>query len=240
MTGQDVNYMQKQYSNPTAAGFSLIELLIAMSITLILAGMACTLLAASFNIRGREDQKTAALADAQHALNLMSREIANSGFGLMNNGIVAADSTVDRIRIRANLNAFDRFVSSASVSDPNEDIGYKLVTDSTNSYIQRLDVNTGARTTILANRVDALRIRYFRDKVTYINDYDNCNITNISPQLTSTGAPNEVAATPAQARFLVMSVCVDLPARGSMGSSGYQPPSKVLLVSNVALRNVIQ
>lgn len=211
-----------------------------MTVTLALAGMACTLLAGSFNIRGREDQKTAALADTQRALNLMSREIANSGFGLMNNGIVAADSTVDRIRIRANLNAFDRYVSSATVSDPNEDVGYKLVTDSTNSYIQRLDVNTGARTTVLANRVDALRIRYFREKVTYATDFENCNITSVSPQLTSKGATNEVATAPGQAEFLVMTVCVDLPARGTPDSSGYQPPSKVLLVSDVALRNAIQ
>jgi len=197
MTRASDNFMQKQYSkSSSAAGFSLIELMVAMTITLFLASMACTLLAGSFNIRGREDQKTAALADTQRALNLMSREIANSGFGLSNNGIVAADSSMDRIRIRANLNAFDRFVSSANVSDPNEDVGYKLVTDNTNSYIQRLDVNTGARTTVLANRVDALRIRYFREKVIYTTDYATCNITNVTPLLTTTGATNEVAAAP--------------------------------------------
>ena len=220
--------------------FTLVELMVAMTVTLILAVMACNLVMGSFNIRGREDQKTAALADSQRALNLMSREIANSGFGLTTNGIVAADSAADRVRVRANLNAFDRYVSSASVSDPNEDVGYKLVTDGANSYIQRLDVNTGARTTVLANRVDALRIRYFREKVTYDTDFENCNITNVSPLLTAAGATNEVAAAPAQAKFLVMSVCVDLPARGTPGSSGYQPQSKVLLASDVTLRNSVR
>ena len=88
-------------------GFSLIELLIAMTITLTVLGLTGGLLASSFNVRARENQKTDALADAQRALNIMTREIANTGFGLANNGIVAADSNETAIRVRANLNAFD-------------------------------------------------------------------------------------------------------------------------------------
>ena len=83
-------------------GFSLIELLLAMTITLTVLGLTAGLLASSFNVRARENQKTDALADAQRALNIMTREIANTGFGLANNGIVAADSTESTIRIRAN------------------------------------------------------------------------------------------------------------------------------------------
>jgi len=80
-------------ANHTAqAGFSLFELLFALVITLTLAMMATSLLASSFTMRLREDQKTAALSDAQRALNIMTREIANSGFGLTNNGIVTAES----------------------------------------------------------------------------------------------------------------------------------------------------
>ena len=72
-----------------STGFSIIELLVAMTITLILMSLASFLIAGSFNVRGRENQKSSALADAQRALNAMTREIANSGFGLSNNGIVA-------------------------------------------------------------------------------------------------------------------------------------------------------
>src|SRR5215208_5619761 len=99
--------MATQKTQNGEVGFSLIELLIAMAISLTVLGLASSLLAGSFNVRSRENQKTDALADAQRALNIMTREIANSGFGLANNGIVEADSTASAIRIRSNLNAFD-------------------------------------------------------------------------------------------------------------------------------------
>src|SRR5438552_12210396 len=101
----------------TSAGFSLIELMISMAVTLILMGLASALIASSFNVRGRENQKSSALADAQRALNSMTREIANSGFGLSNNGIVVTQSNSTSIRVRANLNAFDRESTSNSVND---------------------------------------------------------------------------------------------------------------------------
>ena len=108
------------------AGFSLIELLLAMTITITILGLTSGFLAGSFNVRARENQKTDALADAQRALNIMTREIANTGFGLANNGIVAADSNESAIRVRANLNAFDSQTTSNSISDRNEDVKYSL------------------------------------------------------------------------------------------------------------------
>ena len=209
----------------SSAGFSLFELIIAMAITLILMGLASTLLAGSFNIRGREDQKTFALADSNRALNFMTREIANSGFGLTNNGIVAADSAERQIRVRANLNAFDGELSSSAVSDSNEDIRYRLVQTTTDSYIERLDVNTGARTTVLANRVDEFRVRYFADKVDYTPGA--CDISTTATEV----------ANKKDAKYLVLIVCVNLPARGTPGSPGYQPESSVQLLSDVTLRN---
>src|SRR5438552_18446310 len=110
----------------TSAGFSLIELMISMAVTLILMGLASALIASSFNVRGRENQKSSALADAQRALNSMSREIANSGFGLTNNGIVATESGLNSTRVRANLNALDRETTSSSVVDSDEDVLYNL------------------------------------------------------------------------------------------------------------------
>src|SRR5919106_2731501 len=107
-------------------GFSLIELLIAMTITLTVLGLTSGLLASSFNTRSRENQRSDALADAQRALNIMTREIANTGFGLTDNGIVAADSGATTIRVRANLNAFDGESTSLLVNDRNEDVKYAL------------------------------------------------------------------------------------------------------------------
>jgi prepilin-type N-terminal cleavage/methylation domain-containing protein len=209
------------------SGFSLVELMVAMTVTLVIMSLASTLISGSFKARTRENQKSDALADAQRALYVMSREVANSGFGLTGNGIVAADSTASSIRVRANLNAFDGQSSSGSVTDTDEDVKYVLYTSGGNSYILRLDVQTGARTTILANRVDSLVIRYYPDRVDYTQG--NCDIT-------PSGGAAEVTDK-ANTKFVVVALCVQLPAVGTAGSTGYQPPSRVQLVSDVTLRN---
>jgi len=214
------------------AGFTIAELMVAMTVTLVMIGLTSGLLAGSFKIRTRENQRTEALADTQRGLNLMTREIANSGYALIDNGIVAADSGIDSIRVRANLNASSGETTSNSATDRDEDVKYFLYTDSSNSYIVRLDVNTAAQQMILANRVDALKFRYYADKVTYTAD--SCDISNV---LDAYGNPaGEVAQKPG-AKYVVMTVCVNLPAIGSPGAPGYQPQSKVQLTSDIALRN---
>ena len=69
--------MQKSLRN--YAGFSLLELMVAMSLSLSVLGIGSVLLASSFNVRSREDRKSDAVADVQRALNIMTREISNSG-----------------------------------------------------------------------------------------------------------------------------------------------------------------
>src|SRR5919106_186473 len=201
-------------------GFSLIELIIAMTITLTVLGLAGSLLASSFNLRARGNQKKDAFADAQRALNIITREIAN-------NGIVAADSNASAIRVRSNLNALDGQTTSTSISDRNEDVKYSLYSAGNDSYIVRLDIGTQNQTTVLANRVDTLNIRYFPAKVTYTATSSNCDISTNSPEVTQKS----------DTKYIVLSVCVELPARGRPGSPGYQPVSRVQLVSDVYLRN---
>jgi prepilin-type N-terminal cleavage/methylation domain-containing protein len=209
------------------AGFSLLELVIAMAVALIVMGMASGLLAGSFNIRSRENQRSEAIADVQRALNTMTREIANSGFGLTNNGLVASESGANSIRFRANLNAYRAETTSDSVTDRDEDVEYKLTTDGVNSYIARLDVNTNNQTTVLANRIDSFRIRYYASKIDYTTG--NCDI------VPAAGAA-EVAQVSA-AKYVIVSLCVSLPARGTAGSPGYQPATSMQLVSDIWLRN---
>lgn len=208
-------------------GFSLVELMIAMAVTLVVTALAGNLIAGSFKTRTRENQRSDALADAQRALYVMSREIANSGFGLSNNGLVESDSGSTSIRVRANLNAFDGQTSSGSVTDSDEDVKYVLYSSGGASYIVRLDVNTGARTTILANRVDSLAIYYFADRVSYTQGTCDITTTDGSTQVTQKS----------DAKFVVIALCVQLPEVGAKGSEGYQPASRVQLVSDVSLRN---
>jgi prepilin-type N-terminal cleavage/methylation domain-containing protein len=217
-------------------GFSLIELMISMVITLVLVALASSLLAASFKIRIRENQRSDAIADAQRGLNLMSREIANSGFGLTDNGIVGSDSSRTAIRVRGNLNAFSGETTSNSVLDRDEDIKFMLYTENGSSYIVRLDVNVAAQEMVLANRVDNLNIHYYADKVVYstASSVPNCDIANVRD---ASGNPASEVTQKSSATYIVISTCVALPAVGASGSPGYQPASQIQLVSDVALRN---
>lgn len=223
--------MRDEREKNTAAGFSLIELIIAMATTLVLLGIASTVLSAGLRIREREESVTDAAADAQRALNIMSREIANAGFNLTTNGVVDGDSDSSSIRIRSNLNKYDSSASSASqngVIDAGEDLKYSVNVANNTNYLIRHDENaSGIKTNVLANRLDQIRIHYFKQKVTYSTD--ECDITGVSSA--------EVA--PSSAGYIVIAVCVRIPAAGSPNSTGYQPASRVLLVSDVVLRNSV-
>jgi len=215
------------HKSQSSEGFSLIELLMAMTIILVIMAMTTTLLVNAFNTRSRENQRSDALADAQRALNIMTREIANTGFGLTNNGIVAADSGLSTIRVRANLNAFDSQSTSLSVNDRNEDVKYSLYAAGDASYIVRLDIGTENQTTVLANRVDSLRFRYYPAKIDYTMATADCDISTASAEVTDKS----------QTKYIVMSICVQLPQVGTPRSPGYKPQSRVQLVSDVTLRN---
>src|ERR1041385_566448 len=134
--------MNSSNNHNTSAGFSLLELLIAMVITMALMTAASSLLANALRVRSRENQKSDALADTQRALNIMSREIANTGFNMTGNGIVAADSGTSSVRIRSNLNRYDTSASSASrdgIIDENEDIKYFINVADDKKYLARYD-----------------------------------------------------------------------------------------------------
>jgi type II secretory pathway pseudopilin PulG len=212
-------------------GFSLVELLIAMTVTIVIAGIASTLVAQSFRMRSREDARSDAIADGQRALNIVSREIANSGFGLIDNGLVPEDTSPTSIRFRADLNAYTRdgagesVATAGFVTDPDEDIKYMMYNDNAANrhYLVRFDVTVGGRdgTTVLANRLDNFQIEYFD----------------------SAGNVLDVVADPmncALAWKVRITVGVVLPAEGEPGSPGYQPQSTINLISDVVLRNASQ
>jgi Tfp pilus assembly protein PilW len=215
--------------NKNEAGFSLIELTIAMATTLVLLMIATTVLSSGFRIRDREESVTDAVADSQRALNIMSREIANAGFNLKTNGLVDGDSNSSSIRIRSNLNKYDSsatYASQTGVIDAGEDLKYFVNVANNTQYLVRHDANASSnKTTVLANRLDQIRIHYFSQKVTY-STFD-CDISSASG--------SEV--TPSAASYVVLAVCVRIPAFGRAGSAGYQPASRVLLVSDIVLRN---
>lgn len=136
-----------------AGGFSLVEMLIAMTITLVLLGLVTTLFARSMGTRSRESQKSDALTSARAALSSISREIGNSGYGLTDNGIVFADSSAQRLHFRSNLN------NDESTDDPGEDVTYYF--DAATQSIVRYSPIPSPSTAVVVNRISNVTFSYF-------------------------------------------------------------------------------
>jgi hypothetical protein len=185
--------------------------------------IASRLLSMSMIVRQRENQRSEAVADVQRALQAMSREISNAGLGLANNGLVAADSDMDSIRIRSNLNAFCATTAStcdSDTSDPGEDVVFAIINNTTGGggdnqrLITRQDVNSANAISALANRTDALDFTYIKS--------DGTTTTDAS-----------------LAQKVKITVTVTLPAVGSQNQPGYQPASQMQLVTEAVLRNLL-
>ena len=160
----------KAINNNTNAGFSLVELLIAMTITLLLLALASGLFSRALGTRARESRRTDALTSAQAALNVMSHEISNAGFGIYylnngtrfpSNGIVtttADDSNNKRIHFRANVENTD-----GETKSPGEDITYFF--DSDTDSIVRYDAHGIDKdtplTSVVVNKISDVTLAYF-------------------------------------------------------------------------------
>ena len=135
------------------SGFSLVELIVSMAITLVILGVAITVFSTAMGRRARETSRTDAITSAQAALNIMSREIGNAGYGLTNNGVVT-DSTATKLHIRANL-----INSNGTTNDPGEDIVFYLDGTGGDQSVVRHDNNTGETSGII-NRISSVSFAF--------------------------------------------------------------------------------
>ncbi len=165
----------KKVKNNGNAGFSLAELLIAMTITLLLLGLASGLFSRALGTRARESRRTDALTSAQAALNVMSHEISNAGFGIYyldngtqfpSNGIIAADSNSKRIHFRANIT--NEGAAGEKTESPGEDVTYFF--DSAKKSIVRYDPRGTPQTpplppkeltSVIVNNISEVTFAYF-------------------------------------------------------------------------------
>lgn len=177
---------ESQIMKSEQGGFSLLELLITMVVTLAVLVAASTLLASSLRTRTRENARSDALASAQRALNIMSREISNSGYGLSDNGIVVADSAADSIRVRANLN------NDADLNEVDEDVRFILQT--ANGEIVRYDNSTPASArSILATNITSLTLKYLNVAGTEVSA-DNAERISIELLVNLPAGPEQPAS----------------------------------------------
>jgi type II secretory pathway pseudopilin PulG len=209
--------MKKRYNLRSKGGFSILELMLSMTIILIVLGLVMTLFGRSLGTRQRESSRTDALTAAQAALNVISRELANSGYGLKisasgtaDNGLVGVDSDASKLHFRANV-----VNNNIVLTDPGEDITYYF--DPTTQSILRYDRNALGvgvpQTSTVINRISSLSFQYF-------------NYTGANP------VPTVVTSPTLQTGRIRVTVRVILEQ-----VTGQANPQNVELVSDVTLRN---
>jgi len=208
-------------------GFSLIELLIGMTITMILLGVISSAIFRATAVNARETRKADALVSAQAALGVMTREIGNAGFGVYidsttqtpSNGIVIADSNSSKIHLRSNFENVGDYSESGTgtvtnTMSPGEDITY-FFDDATKSIV-RYDPNTPSgtpTTSVIVNKISSVTFQYY-------------NYTSSSSTVTETSGP-----TSATGRIRI-TVAVSLDP-----VSGEPDNQTVTFTSDVTLRN---
>jgi type II secretory pathway pseudopilin PulG len=134
-------------------GFSMIELIMSLILTLIILGIGVTSFVGALNSRSREASKTDAITSTQAALNIMSREIGNSGYGLTTNGIITADSTDKKLHFRTNTGNNDGLTSA-----PGEDVTFYY--DAGSKSVVRYDAYDGSTSGVI-NRVSDVDFIYW-------------------------------------------------------------------------------
>lgn len=165
----------KRSESSNNGGFSLIELMIAMTVMLVLLGITGGLLASSFKTRSRESRRADALTTARAAINVMSREIANSGYGMSKkvgdeyspiNGIILNDSNKNQIHFQSNI-----FNDNSCTKDRGEDVTY-FFDNATQSIVRHERFASNANpcdptavleteTSVIVNRISNVTFRYF-------------------------------------------------------------------------------
>jgi len=202
--------MHKKLAKKNQNGFSVLELMLAMTLILIVLGLIGSLFSRSITTRQRESSRTDALTAAQAAINVISREVANSGYGLVDNGIVSNDSTLKQLHFRANIEN-----SNLDLTDPGEDVTYYF--DPVTESILRHDANALGvgvpETSVIVNRISDLNFEYFN----YI-DYNTIRAASFPPDF-------DTGRVRVSVKVLLERI------------EGQVNPQEVVLVSDVTLRN---
>jgi len=217
------HYQREPYSNspPTyvaghghacdSGGFSLVELLVSMVITLVILTAAVTLFSSQLSSRQYQSKRADAITSAQAAINILSREIGNSGYGLKrgilaSNGLVLNDCNSDRLHFRANTDNLN-----ATTSDPGEDVTFYY--DASSKSIVRYDAASGGSSAGIINQVSNVSFTYY--------DYaSNGSFTAVNP-------PTDRTAR----------VTIRLTVLLSPGGTDLTSPLNVTVESDIALRN---
>jgi type IV pilus assembly protein PilW len=138
-----------------SAGFTLVELLVSLTIFAVVTGVLTTVLVSANRTHRQTTHRAEIQAASRQALSLLTAELAQAGadprippVGIP--GIVAADSA--SLRVRADLNAD----GTIQTTEPSEDITYTY-----NAGAGTLLRNPGSGAAVVLQNVTGMRFTYF-------------------------------------------------------------------------------
>ncbi len=139
----------------SSAGFTLVELLVSLTIFAMVAGVLTTVLITANRTHRQTTHRAEIQGASRQALSLLTAELAQAGADPMIppagiTGIVTADST--SLRVRADLNAN----GTIQTTEPSEDITYTY-----DAGAQTLSRNPGSGAAVVLQNVTDLRFTYF-------------------------------------------------------------------------------
>ena len=147
--------MSQVHRNRDAAGMTLVEVMVAIGIFAVVAGVLTTILLSSTRVGSRTSRRAEVQGGSRQTLSLISTELRQAGAdpsippaGIL--GIVSADSV--SVHVRADVSG-DGIIQTA---EPSEDVTYAW--SSVSRVITR---NTGSGAVPVLSNVTALRFRYF-------------------------------------------------------------------------------
>ena len=158
-------------------GFSLIELLIAMTLGLVVLGAISSVFLGQRQTYDAQEQITDMVQTARAAMDMMSREIRMAGYNPANAGFNGITYDSSQLQIQADING-----DGNTSSDPNENITYTY--DAENF---RIDRNTGSGGQPFAENIEAFNFVYLEaDGTTEVNTFaDTGNIRQIRITITA-------------------------------------------------------
>jgi Tfp pilus assembly protein PilW len=188
------------------AGFSLIELVVSMLLTLVILGIAVATFSSALSSRSRESSKTDAITSTQAALNILSREVGNAGYGLTtngliwidSNGIVRTDCTDKKLHFRTNTGN-----GNGSTSAPGEDVTFYF--DDASDSVVRYDAYNGVTAGVINRISDVDFVYYNYDAATGAVTQGSASANTGRVRITLTVALADVTGQPTGQKVLVTS-----------------------------------